>query len=258
MTTNQSKQIINVEQGLYIKPIELNGPEQMATDLFLLEKSFTKNDFSMAIRFYTWDGNWISIGRNQTFIPEKWIKLSETMKIRIVRRVSGGQAVLHNGGLTYALIWKNPPKNKRQSYLIATKWLIDGFRRAGIDLFHGQQSVSIQNSNCFSTSTIADLVDKTGTKYIGSAQFWKKGHLLQHGEILIEPSESLWQDIFNTNPPVIKTSTIKKDIILKFLKESIISSWDELNWKNYNFKNQEIEKIKEIAKNKFNEFSYLS
>ena len=257
MTNNKNKQIMNLEHGLYIKPTESTGPNQMATDFYLLEKSLAKNDFSMAIRFYTWDGNWISIGRNQKFIPENWIKLSKKKKIRIVRRPSGGQAVLHSGGLTYALIWRNPPRNKKQSYLITTKWLTNGFKRAGIDLFFGDQSASIQNSNCFSTSTLADLVDKAGNKYIGSAQFWKKGHLLQHGEILIEPSESLWQDIFNTSPPKIKISNIKKDTLLKSLKESITSSWDKLNWKSYKFDDHEIKKIKEIAKNQFNEFNHF-
>ncbi len=248
---------MNFEKGLYIKPNKLTGPDQMAIDLFLLEKSFFVNDFSVAIRFYTWDGNWISIGRNQRFIPEKWIKLSKIKKIRIVRRPSGGQAVLHSGGLTYALIWKDPPRNKKQSYLITTKWLKNGFKKAGIDLFSGDQSASIQNSNCFSTSTIADLVDKNGTKYIGSAQFWRKGHLLQHGEILIDPSQSLWKEIFNTSPPKVKLSTIKKDTLLKFLKESTTSSWDKLNWENYKFDYHEIERIKELATSKFNEFSHF-
>ena len=55
----------NLEEVLYLNPLELNGPEQMAIDLFLLEKSFTDNKFNMAIRFYTWDGDWLSIGKNQ-------------------------------------------------------------------------------------------------------------------------------------------------------------------------------------------------
>ncbi len=249
---------MNSGKGLYIEPIQLNGPEQMATDLYLLEKSFNKNNFSMAIRFYTWDGNWISIGRNQKIIPDKWIQLSKTKKLKIVRRPSGGQAVLHSSGLTYALIWKNPPRNKRQSYLITTKWLTNGLKKAGIDLYHGHQSSLIINSNCFSTSTIADLVDKRGNKYIGSAQFWEKGHLLQHGEILIAPSQSLWQDIFNTSPPETKISNLKKDILLKSLKESIFSSWNKLNWEKYKFEDQEIKTIKAIARNKFNEFIHLS
>ena len=89
--------------------------------------------------------------------------------------------------MTYALVWRNPPKNKKKSYLKTAQWLKDGLKKAGVDLFLGNQPVNISNSNCFSTSTFADLVDKENNKYIGSAQYWKKGHLLQHGEILIGP-----------------------------------------------------------------------
>ena len=91
---------------IYLKPLKLKGPEQMAIDLFLLEKSFMKQNFHMALRFYTWDGDWLSIGKNQRRLPEIWLQLVKNEKLRIVRRPSGGKAVLHSQGLTYALIWK--------------------------------------------------------------------------------------------------------------------------------------------------------
>ena len=175
------------EEVLYLDPLELSGPKQMAIDLFLLEKSFTDKDFFMAIRFYTWDGDWLSIGKHQKELPRKWIKLLKNEQLKIVRRPSGGNAVLHSGGLTYALIWKDPPRNKKESYLKTTQWLKNGIKKAGVDLFFGNQAVNISTSNCFSNSTLADLVDENKNKYIGSAQYWKKGHLLQHGEILMEP-----------------------------------------------------------------------
>jgi len=177
----------NPEEVIYLNPLELNGPEQMAIDLFLLEKSFTEKNFHMAIRFYTWDGDWLSIGKNQKEIPEIWLNLLKNKELKIVRRPSGGKAVLHSKGLTYALIWKFPPKSKKESYLKTTEWLKDGLKKAGVDLFLGDKPVDISNSNCFATATLADLVDKDKNKQIGSAQYWKKGHLLQHGEILMEP-----------------------------------------------------------------------
>ena len=39
------------EEVLYLDPLELSGPEQMAIDLFLLEKSFTDKDFFMQYVF---------------------------------------------------------------------------------------------------------------------------------------------------------------------------------------------------------------
>ena len=246
----------NSQEILYLNPIELNGPEQMAIDLFLLEKSFIAKNFQIAIRFYTWKGDWLSIGKNQKGISAKWTKLSKNKKLKLVRRPSGGNAVLHSGGLTYALIWKNPPKNKKESYLQISKWLKNGLKEAGVDLFFGDQLVNISNSNCFATSTLADLVDKNNNKYIGSAQFWKKGHLLQHGEILIEPPKQLWKEVFNTNPPKIKENVITKEKIIFSLKESLIKTFPKLKWSSYKLDENDLDKVKYLAKDNFYEFNY--
>jgi len=237
----------NLEKVLYLNPLELSGPDQMAIDLFLLEKSFSDSNFNMAIRFYTWDGDWLSIGKNQKKLPKTWIELLKNEQLKIVRRPSGGKAVLHSKGLTYALIWKNPPRNKKQAYLKTAQWLKDGFKKAGVDLFFGNQLSYTSNINCFATSTLADLVDKDQNKHIGSAQYWKKGHLLQHGEILIEPSKQLWKKIFNTNPPKISKKIKEKESIIFFLKESLIKTWPNLQWTDYRLNEEDKEIIKYLA-----------
>ena len=235
------------EKGLYLNPLELSGPEQMAIDLFLFEKSFTDKNFNMAIRFYTWDDNWLSIGKNQKGLPQAWLDLAKNKKLKIVRRPSGGNAVLHSKGLTYSLIWKYPPRNKKESYLKTTQWLKDGFKKAGVDLFLGTQPASLDNRNCFATSTLADLVDKDKNKQIGSAQYWKKGHLLQHGEILLEPSKQLWKKVFNTDPPKIKNELKGKERIIKSLKESLIKIWPDLQLSNYKLDKNDKEIIQRLT-----------
>ena len=245
------------EEVLYLDPLELSGPEQMAIDLFLLEKSFTEKNFFMAIRFYTWDGNWLSIGKHQKELPRKWLKLLKNEQLKIVRRPSGGNAVLHSGGLTYALIWKDPPRNKKESYLKTTQWLKNGIKKAGVDLFFGNQSVNISTSNCFSNSTLADLVDENKNKYIGSAQYWKKGHLLQHGEILMEPSKQLWKKVFNIDPPSIKNEIKEKDKIIKFLKESLIKTWPNLKFSNYKLDEKDKEMISRLAIDNFEKIHHF-
>ena len=247
----------NLAKILYLNPLELSGSEQMAIDLFLLEKSFFDNNFNMAIRFYTWQGDWLSIGKNQKELPKKWIELLKNEKLKIVRRPSGGKAVLHSRGLTYALIWKYPPRNKKESYLKTTQWLKDGFKKAGMDLFFGNQSESISSSICFATSTLADLIDKDKNKSIGSAQYWKKGHLLQHGEILLEPSKKLWKEVFNTNPPKIKNKLKDKDKIINLLKESLIKTWPNSKLTNYKLNKKDNEIIKLLAKNNFEKVNYF-
>ena len=245
------------EEVLYINPLKLPGPEQMAIDLFLLEKSFIDKNFHMALRFYSWDGDWLSIGKNQTKLPPTWLELLKNNKLKIIRRPSGGNAVLHSRGLTYAIVWRNPPKNKKKSYLKTAQWLTDGFKKAGVDLFLGNQPVNISNSNCFSTSTFADLVDKENNKHIGSAQYWKKGHLLQHGEILIEPSKQLWKKVFNTDPPKIKKELKEKDKIIYFLKESFIKTWPNFQWYDYKLDKRDRDIIKNLAKDNYQKTNHF-
>jgi len=247
----------NTKEALYLEPLELNGPEQMAIDLFLLEKSFTDKDFHMAIRFYTWDGDWLSIGKNQKQLPKEWLKLLKNEELKIVRRPSGGKAVLHSRGLTYALIWKYPPRNKKESYYKTTEWLKDGFQKAGLDLSLGNQSINISNINCFSTSTLADLVDKDKNKYIGSAQYWKKGHLLQHGEILIEPSKEIWGKVFNTQPPDVKKELKDKKRIMNFLKDSLVKIWPNLKLSDYKLDIKDKAIIKCLENNNFNKITHF-
>ena len=245
------------EEVLYINPLKLPGPEQMAIDLFLLEKSFIDKNFHMALRFYSWDGDWLSIGKNQTKLPPTWLELLKNKKLKIIRRPSGGNAVLHSRGLTYALVWRNPPKNKKKSYFKTAQWLKDGFKKAGVDLFLGNQPVNISNNNCFSTSTFADLVDKENNKHIGSAQYWKKGHLLQHGEILIEPSKDLWKKVFNTDPPIIKKELRETDKIIFFLKESLINQWPNFKFSNYKLDIKDKEIISDLARDNFKKSNHF-
>ena len=247
----------NPEEVIYLQPLKLNGPEQMAIDLFLLEKSFIDKNFHIAIRFYTWDGDWLSIGKNQTKLPKTWLKLLKNEKLKIVRRPSGGNAVLHSKGLTYAMIWKNPPRNKKESYLKTTQWLKNGLKEAGVNLFFGNSAVNLSNSNCFATSTLADLCDEDKNKYIGSAQYWKKGHLLQHGEILMEPSQHLWKEVFNTDSPKTKIKLKDKDKIIIYLKESFIKIWPNLQFSDYKLDKKDIKIINHLAKDNFKELNHF-
>ena len=86
--------------------MKLTGVEQMALDLHFLEKTISKVETLFTLRFYYWHGDWVSLGYHQKVIPPHWEKLLEDGIIKVVRRPSGGGAVLHSGGITYALTFK--------------------------------------------------------------------------------------------------------------------------------------------------------
>ena len=128
------------------------------------------------MRFYYWRGDWLSIGYHQKEIPPHWEKLLSNGDIRIVRRPSGGGAVLHSGGITYALTFKKK-YYKVLSYELVNNWLIKSFREIGLNLQYGNLRKSRIKTNCFGTSLISDLVDQDGFKRIGSAQFLSLIHI---------------------------------------------------------------------------------
>jgi len=75
----------------------------MALDLNSLDQTISNPEIIFTLRFYYWTGDWLSIGYHQKEIPPDWEKLLFNKEINIVRRPSGGGAVLHSGGITYAL-----------------------------------------------------------------------------------------------------------------------------------------------------------
>ncbi|WP_036891792.1 MULTISPECIES: lipoate--protein ligase family protein [Prochlorococcus] len=223
----------------------MSGPCQMAADVMMLEKLLQIPEISLLIRFYQWEGTWLSIGKNQRELPRHWINLIKERKLNIVRRPSGGTAVLHTG-LTYSLAWLSPPIKKHQAYIAASQWLINCFSKLGLHLQFGNHPHSFISDNCFSTSSSADLVDQNGIKRIGSAQFWKRGNLLQHGEILLDPPKELWEEIFNTDPPKPAPKTVPRVDLERLLTEALISHWSTLKWSH---KGLEPNDLKEISEN---------
>ena len=113
-------------------------------------------------------------GYHQRTVPPHWEKLIEDGIIKIVRRPSGGGAVLHSGGITYAMTFKKS-SYKSFSYDLVNNWLIKSFNELGLSLKRGNLRKSTIKENCFSSSCVSDLVDQNGFKRIGSAQYRKKG-----------------------------------------------------------------------------------
>ncbi|KGG12852.1 MULTISPECIES: lipoyl protein ligase domain-containing protein [Prochlorococcus] len=230
----------------------------MATDMLMLEKVASNNELTLLIRFYKWSGGpWLSIGRNQKELPKKWLNLYHKKVIDIVRRPSGGNAVLHTNGLTYALAWCSPPRKKHQAYFEASKWITNCFSQLDVNLKFGTIASKNVNENCFASSTNADLIDEKNSKRVGSAQAWRKGNLLQHGEILLQPDEEIWAELFNSKPPEPINAEITSFELEDLLVESFIAQWPDIDLHKTNFSLQDIAKAKENSKSYFFELSKL-
>ena len=214
----------------------------MSIDIDLLNKTISNNNILFTLRFYLWKGNWISIGFHQKNYPEQWNTLKEKGLINIVRRPSGGGAVLHSGGITYSLTF-NKPEYKKFSYQFVNSWLIKSFSFLGLNLKNGSVKKGTIMENCFGTDYVSDLLDEDGNKRVGSAQYWKKGSFLQHGEIQLNPPLELWLRIFGEEPPQPLNLNLSKKKIIKHLRNSFIEDFSDSSIENIFLKPNEIKNI---------------
>ena len=211
----------------------------MAFDLNSLDQTTSNPEIIFTLRFYYWSGDWLSIGYHQKEIPVHWEKLLSNGDINIVRRPSGGGAVLHSGGITYALTFKKI-YYKTLSYEMVNNWLIKSFRELGLKLKNGDLRKSSIKDNCFGTSLISDLIDQDGFKRIGSAQYRKKDAFLLHGEIQTNPSKDLWYKLFKEEAPPKVNIDLTNDEIIAHLKNSFIKNQSNIKFKNISVENIEI------------------
>lgn len=169
------------------------------------------------IRFYQWSPPAVSLGYFQDLKKEINVDVCQDMGIGIVRRPTGGKAVLHDKELTYSFIIKenHPVVNDSilETYKKISGGMIRGLSYLGItaelvplrekfkseSLPKGEKS-EIHHSDfksiCFSVPSQYE-VQVEGKKIVGSAQVRKREIVLQHGSLLIELDRDKLFSVFN-------------------------------------------------------------
>ena len=172
----------------------------MAIDRYLLEQHRAGKHPSV-IRFYTWQPAAISLGYHQKEGLSYWQDLLWQGKpLDIVRRPTGGRAVLHQGDLTYMVVTSIPPGKRLEVYKQICQFLITGWRSLGVELDYGTATKEyIQHQNCFATATGSDLIAPQGNKVIGSAQLRRGKTVLQHGSMIVNTDPELYRQVFGTS-----------------------------------------------------------
>lgn len=192
-----------------------SGAMQMAIDTWLLEQH-RRGLQPPTLRFYTWSTPTISLGYHQQRYPPAWNHLTWNGEaIALVRRPTGGRAVLHAGDLTYAIVTSHLRGSRAETYAAICQFLIDGMRSLHIDLHYGNAGRGyMQQANCFGTATAADLVQSDGSKLIGSAQLRRGTTILQHGSIRLDPDLQLEQHVFGTEACATTRLEVLSDMTL--------------------------------------------
>jgi len=144
------------------------------------------------LRFYGWKPHAISIGYNQSMNDFDIEKVSSS-GIDIVRRPTGGRAILHSDELTYSVVMMLDDYGPRELYRYINEGLLHGLKLLGADAELTEQGADFKEFYkspsaipCFSSSAKCEIQYR-GKKLVGSAQRRFGRAILQHGSILLGP-----------------------------------------------------------------------
>lgn len=203
----------------------------MAVDEELLARAQAGEKIPV-LRFYTWDPPAVSIGRFQKIETAVDAGACKRLGFDIVRRVTGGRAVLHRRELTYSVIARsdNPlfPPEVLGTYKIIASGLLAGLRNLGINaemVSRGGRHASLVKKDakdpaCFSSPSWYEIVVQ-GKKIIGSAQRRLSGAFLQHGSILIDYDPALEAEVIPGGGTGCGVTCIKNELARNILFEEV-------------------------------------
>ena len=163
------------------------GAWNMALDESILEH-IGRGDSGPTLRLYAWDPPCLSLGHAQPFSDVDMARLKER-GWQVVRRATGGRAILHTDELTYSVTAPNDEpriagtvlesyNRLAQALLLAVKEL-----QLPVEMKEGKiENGSMPNPVCFEVPSTYEIT-VGGKKLIGSAQARKKEGVLQHGSL---------------------------------------------------------------------------
>lgn len=168
-----------------------------------LSEAVRQNSAPPTLRLYSWDKPSLSIGYFQR-ASDVNIEYCSKKGYPLVRRLTGGRAVLHDSELTYSFSASSltPPfqHSLMEMYRIVSNAMVRALGTCGIEarISSGKKAARRNNSACFRTVSYAEITID-GKKVIGSAQKRFSNGFLQHGSILMdfnakELSRTLGQD----------------------------------------------------------------
>lgn len=171
---------------LFISP-PATGAWNMAVDEAILEE-ITRGDSPPTLRLFGWEPPCLSLGRAQPFSDVN-IAALQANGWGLVRRVTGGRAILHTDELTYSVI--APSNNPHvsgtllESYQHLAQGLLATLKMLDVKVEMKEERAdqsSHANPVCFETPSAYEIT-VNGKKLIGSAQARQKDGVLQHGSL---------------------------------------------------------------------------
>ena len=172
------------------------GAENMARDVAL--QDYSRATGKCVVSVYTWERPTLSFGRNQTAKGLYDAERIEREQLDVVRRPTGGRAILHDHEITYSVTGSDVfAATLGEAYDRINLLLVSALRRLGAPVEIASPSRPApkpDDSPCFAEPVKGELV-ANNRKLVGSAQYRENGAFLQHGSILIENDQGRLFDL---------------------------------------------------------------
>ncbi|MBN2017118.1 MAG: lipoate--protein ligase family protein [Candidatus Cloacimonetes bacterium] len=235
------------ETWRFINSGKLKPYENMAMDEALLFGVINRN-YPPAVRVYDWHPPTVSFGYHQKIHEHICIEKVKEYGFGLVRRPTGGRAVLHYDEVTYAVISRTDgvlSGSILESYQKIGRVLLSSLHEIGIDAvmydsMPSEREQKIWINPCF-TSASKYEINYNGKKLIGSAQIRKGNALLQHGSILFNHNQELMAELLPTKSikekETIKKLLSKKTVAVNSLLENPVTFNNFANVLKKNFQN---------------------
>jgi lipoate-protein ligase A len=173
------------------------GEDNMRRDLALLE-ACARGEIPGAVRLYGFSPACLSLGRMQP-MDDVDFEACARDGVDVVRRPSGGRAVLHDQEVTYSVVCRSTDPLFGGRVLESCSRIHDavagGLTVLGVRTTPRALPANLRRdaregaavADCFARPAAHELLDDRGRKLVGSAQARRAGALLQHGSVLLEP-----------------------------------------------------------------------
>ena len=163
----------------------------MAVDAALL--AHARRTGEVTLRTYEWSQRTLSLGRHERARGFYDADRLAQHGVDVVRRPTGGRALLHHRELTYSVTAPCHGASLAESYRAINTLLLAALSQLGVEVSESPRSTRSlrpEGAACFAEPSAGELVWR-GAKLAGSAQLREDGALLQHGAILIEDDQAL-------------------------------------------------------------------
>lgn len=168
----------------------------MARDVALQARAARTGETVFSV--YSWSRPTLSFGRNQPAVGLYDLEKIRAADIDVVRRPTGGRAILHHREITYSVTAPIDSASLTETYTRINEILHLGLSRLGVLVEAAvgyERAEGLSGKPCFETPARGELI-ANGAKLVGSAQWREDGALLQHGSILVDDDQSRLLDLF--------------------------------------------------------------